>query len=92
MAGVIAERIEAAQASGQLTVHAGRVQSFQESADAATVLFRRRGTTEIKAVRVVRTINCSGFGADYDRIGHRSSANCLSVARPGRMSCVSDLT
>ena len=80
-------------------MHAGRVQSFEEGVDAATVLFRRRGTTEIKTVRVGRTINCSGparlgRGADYDRIGHPLTRKLLErgTARPDVLRLGLDVT
>ena len=84
-------------------MHAGRVQSFEEGVDAATVLFRRRGTTEIKTVRVGRFINCSGparpgpgpgCGADYDRIGHPLTRKLLErgTTRPDVLRLGLDVT
>ena len=94
MAGVIADRIEAAKASGQLIVHAGRVQSFEHAAESASVRFRRRGTSEMETLQIARVINCSGPGADYARIGHPLVRRLLErgTARPDTFRLGLDVT
>jgi uncharacterized NAD(P)/FAD-binding protein YdhS len=84
MAGVVADRIEAALASGQLIVQAGRLQAFEYDAQTAAVRFRGRGSAEAATIQVARVINCSGPGADYARIGHPLVASLLErgIARP----------
>jgi uncharacterized NAD(P)/FAD-binding protein YdhS len=86
MAGPVADRIEAAGARGQLQVHAGRLQGFASDAEAGTVAvrFRKRGTGEMAAVQVARVINCSGPGADYERVADPIVRNLLArgMARP----------
>ena len=68
MAGPVADRIEAALRHGQLRIHAGRIQSFAIEDGMAEVVFRPRGTDSRTTLRAARVINCSGSGADYDRI------------------------
>ena len=70
MAPAVANRIGAARARGQLRIHAGRIQGFAEADGAARVRFRPRGGDRIEELAVARVVNCSGPGADYDRIAH----------------------
>jgi uncharacterized NAD(P)/FAD-binding protein YdhS len=71
MAPAVADRIEATRTAGRLRVHAGRLQDLAaEEAGTARALFRPRHGGGTEALRVARVVNCSGPGADYDRIGH----------------------
>lgn len=84
MAGAVADRIDAARASGQLTVRAGRIRRFQSHQDRVEVWFRPRGSEPLQTVTVARVVNCLGPGADYDRIAHPLVRSLLKdgLARP----------
>jgi uncharacterized NAD(P)/FAD-binding protein YdhS len=66
MAGQVADRIDAARASGQLKILVGRVRSYAGRAEDVEVRYLPRGAAEQATVRVARVINCSGPGADYN--------------------------
>jgi uncharacterized NAD(P)/FAD-binding protein YdhS len=68
MPGVVADRIERAQASGQLYVGAARIRGYRIADGAVEVTVRPRSADAPHAYRVARVINCSGPGCDYDRI------------------------
>ena len=68
MAGSVADRIDRARQSGQLLVHAGRLLEYRIWNGQAEVTFRQRGTDQITTLLAARIVNCSGPGADYDRI------------------------
>jgi uncharacterized NAD(P)/FAD-binding protein YdhS len=68
MSGPVAERIEAALASGQLAVHAGRIRGFAERGDKVEISYRPRFTDGLATLAAARVVNCSGPGCDYDRI------------------------
>jgi uncharacterized NAD(P)/FAD-binding protein YdhS len=70
MASPVADRIDAARASGQLRVQAGRIRSYQTEDRAVRAVFRPRGRDALESYQVARVINCAGPGADYDRINH----------------------
>ena len=105
MAGPVADRIEAAQASGQLQVGAGRIRSYERVADGMVeVAFRPRGRERLgrerlgeerlSTRRVARVVNCSGPGADYDRIAHPLVRSLLrdGTARPDALRLGLDVT
>ncbi|MFZ1887525.1 MAG: FAD/NAD(P)-binding protein [Candidatus Binataceae bacterium] len=64
----IGARIDAAQASGQLVFHAGRIAGYRIDDPLVRVEYRSRGSAKLKSLRVARVINCSGPSADYRRI------------------------
>ena len=68
MAGPVAERIAAAQASGQLAILAGRIRGFAERGDLVEVAYRPRFTDRLATLSAAQVVNCSGPGCDYDRI------------------------
>jgi uncharacterized NAD(P)/FAD-binding protein YdhS len=68
MAPGVAERFEQARASGQLHIHAGRIQRFVLDEAGVTVAYRQRKSGTPGELTVARVINCSGPGCDYDRI------------------------
>ena len=87
--------IEAAQASGRLRVRAGRIQGYRTTADGVVeVGFRPRGETGHAALRVARVVNCSGPGADYDRITQPLVRSLLreGAARPDALRLGLDVT
>jgi uncharacterized NAD(P)/FAD-binding protein YdhS len=92
--GAVADRIAAAQASGQLTVHAGRIAAYRRDGDLVDVEFRPRGTDRMESVRVARVVNCSGPGADYDRITHPLIRSLLAegTVRPDPLRLGLDVT
>ncbi len=81
----VADRIDAARASGQLLVRAGRMRSFEVVDGVVRVTFRARGSIDaMEQLEVARVVNCAGPGADYDRITHPLARAMLrrGVVRP----------
>jgi uncharacterized NAD(P)/FAD-binding protein YdhS len=60
MAPQVADRIETAEASGQLRVHAGRIVRLGVRNGRAHVVFRQRRTGEVRELQAARVINCTG--------------------------------
>ena len=94
IAQAVADRIDAARASGQLRIAAGRIRSATEqgAAIAVSVLPRHTGTVEL--VEAARVIDCTGPAADYRQIGDPLVRNLLEsgVARPHRLHMGLDVT
>jgi uncharacterized NAD(P)/FAD-binding protein YdhS len=65
IAAPVAARIEAAQASGQLRIRAGRLRGYEIAGGGMTVRFRPRGGDAITTLNVARVVNCSGPATDY---------------------------
>ncbi len=68
MAGAIADRIDAARASGQLRVHAGRLQAFAIEQDTVLATIRPRGGGAPVTLSASRVINCTGPGIECGRL------------------------
>jgi uncharacterized NAD(P)/FAD-binding protein YdhS len=94
MAGFVADRIDQARASGQLRIHAGRVQRYALQGDRVAVFFRPRGAEGTKTLDVARVVNCSGPRADFDRISDRLIRSLLDdgTARPDPLRLGLDVT
>jgi uncharacterized NAD(P)/FAD-binding protein YdhS len=94
MAGPVADRIDAARESGQLRVSVGRVRDYEIREGGVDVLYRPRARETIETIRVARVVNCSGPGADYDRIQEPLFRNLLSegVVRPDPLRLGLDVT
>jgi uncharacterized NAD(P)/FAD-binding protein YdhS len=72
LAASVADRIDAARASGQLRLHAGRIQRYLPTPEGRVVVeYRDRSLQSSRQVEVARVINCSGPGCDYDRIADK---------------------
>jgi uncharacterized NAD(P)/FAD-binding protein YdhS len=94
MAGPVADRIDAAQAGGQLRILAGRVRDYAIKGDRADVLYRPRQKDTLVPLEVARVVNCAGPTADYDRIPDPLIRNllCDGVARPDPLRLGLDVT
>ncbi|MBV9655579.1 MAG: FAD/NAD(P)-binding protein [Acetobacteraceae bacterium] len=94
MAPAVADRIEAARASGQLQIIAGRVQSYAPEAGSVRIAYRPRGTDGVRTLAAARVINCSGPTADYDRISDGLIRSLLAdgTARPDFLRLGLDVT
>jgi uncharacterized NAD(P)/FAD-binding protein YdhS len=94
MAGPVADRIAAAQASGQLRISAGRIQTLREQAGQVVVTYRRRGDATLDTLTAARLVNCSGPACDYDRIAHPLVRSLLAngLARPDPLRLGLDVT
>jgi len=70
ISGPVADRIDAARASGQLRIRAGRIRAWHEHPEQqrVDVVFRPRFREELESLSVGRVINCAGPDADYSRI------------------------
>ena len=92
--GLVADRIDAARALGQLRIRAGRIHSFAAHGETVEVGFRPRGVDALDTLRVARVINCSGPGADYDRIAHPLVRSLLGdgTVRPDPLRLGLDVT
>lgn len=64
----IGARIDAAQATGQLVFHAGRIEGYRIEGSTVRVEYRSRDSGELESLRVARVINCSGPSSDYRNI------------------------
>ncbi len=84
IAAPVAARIEAARASGQLRVHAGRLRGYQIADGSMTVRFRPRGSDAIATLHAARVVNCSGPATDYRRVADPLVRSLLleGVGRP----------
>jgi uncharacterized NAD(P)/FAD-binding protein YdhS len=67
MPPVPADRIEAALASRQLRLHAGRIVNLGVADGQASVTFRQRQTGAVATVKAARVIDCTGSGTDITR-------------------------
>lgn len=94
MAGVVADRVDAARAIGQLRTITGRVHSYDIRDGHVDVSYRPRGAALCRSVAVTRVVNCSGPGADYDRIREPLVRNLLAngVVRPDPLRLGLDVT
>jgi len=94
MASVVAERIDAARASGQFRLAIGRIRDFRVQDGAVDVLFKPRGRETLETIHVSRVVNCAGPGADYDRIQEPLIRNLLSdgIVRPDPLRLGLDVT
>jgi uncharacterized NAD(P)/FAD-binding protein YdhS len=94
MAGVVADRIEAARRAGQLRIHAGRVRRYQIEGERVGVQFGLRGTGRLETIESGRVVNCSGPGADYDRISDGLIRSLLNqgTVRPDPLRLGLDVT
>jgi uncharacterized NAD(P)/FAD-binding protein YdhS len=63
----IADRIEAAEDSGQLRICTGRIVRCNVDDGQASVMVRRRGSDSVQKLRAVRVIDCTGAGTDITR-------------------------
>lgn len=94
MAGPVADRIDAARNTGQLRIITGRVRAYTINDSRVDVLYRPRGADIDQTITVSRVVNCSGPGADYDRIGEPLVRNLLAngVVRPDPLRLGLDVT
>ncbi|MEA2732650.1 MAG: hypothetical protein QOF70_7125 [Acetobacteraceae bacterium] len=94
MAAQVADRIDAARASGQLRVEVGRVRDYVVEGDLVAVHYRPRRQDELATIAVSRVINCAGPGADYDRIQEPLIRDLLKdgVVRPDPLRLGLDVT
>jgi uncharacterized NAD(P)/FAD-binding protein YdhS len=94
MAGEVADRLDRALSSGQLSVFAGRIQQFRREGGLVEVVYRVRGADQIRTLTAARVINCSGPGCDYSRIEDPLIKSLLAggVVRPDPLSLGLDVT
>ncbi len=74
----VAEKVTTMLNSGQMRVHAGRIQAYEEDADGVNVAIRKRHATDTEVVRVGRVINCTGTECDYRKFQHPLIQNLRS--------------
>jgi len=70
MAPEIHDRIEAAKASGQLSIYAGRLATIEENGAGARVRFVPRGTDRERAIQADYVIDCRGHSPDSQSTGN----------------------
>ncbi|MEJ0020771.1 MAG: FAD/NAD(P)-binding protein [Acetobacteraceae bacterium] len=94
MAGPVADRIDVARASGQLRITPGRIRGYNVGDSEVEVLVRPKQRDEITPIRVARVVNCSGPGADFDRIQDRLIRSLLDEGsvRPDALRLGLDVT
>ena len=67
--GAVADRVDAARQQARLRICAGRIQRYEPHGQSVNVVYRLRALDSLASISAARVINCSGPGADYDRIG-----------------------
>lgn len=84
MAPEVAQRIDAARASGQLLIHAGYIRACTIDGSQVAVTYRPKREDRLAGLRVARVINCAGPGADFDRIADPLVSSLLAegIVRP----------
>ena len=89
-----ARRINDACERAQLTVRAGRIQAYLADGAGVRVVYRPRLGDAPATIRAARVVNCSGPGADYDRIAHPLVRSMLrdGMVRPDRLRLGLDVT
>ncbi len=96
VSGPVADRVEAARASGQLRIRAGRITGYRlERPDGPVeVTFRPRFQQTQESVTVGRVVNCAGPDADYSRIRDPLVRTLLGkgLVRPDRLCLGLDVT
>ena len=94
MPGPVADRIDAARERGQLCIHPGRIRAFRMDDGMVDVVYRPRGTEMVATLPAARVVNCSGAGADYDRITDPLVRMLLreGIARPDPLRLGLDVT
>jgi uncharacterized NAD(P)/FAD-binding protein YdhS len=94
MAAPVGSRIDAAIASGQLRIQAGRIRSYDVEGTLVRANFRPRGAEALSSYLVARVVNCAGPGADYDRIKHPLVRALLDegTVRPDKLRLGLDVT
>lgn len=94
MAPEVAARIEAAQASGQLRVQAGRIVAASPAGEAATVTWQPRGAAEPERLTIARVVACTGPGSDVRRSSNPLLLDVLrqGLARPDPLAIGLDVT
>jgi uncharacterized NAD(P)/FAD-binding protein YdhS len=96
MAGAVADRVEAAQACGQLGRLTGRLRGFQVTHfdGRVTAVYQPRGGGTPQSLEVARVINCTGQGADYARISDPLIRSLLAqgLVRPDPLRLGLDVT
>nr|WP_321984995.1 FAD-dependent oxidoreductase [uncultured Lichenicoccus sp.] len=69
VAGPVADRIDAARASGKLRIRAGRIREYRERPDGLIdIHYRPRFGNGLESITAGRVVNCAGPDADYSRI------------------------
>lgn len=74
----VADGIDAMLHSGQLVVHAGRIQAYHEDSSGVDVTIRQRHTLENKTLHVSRVVNCTGPASNYRKLQHPLVVNLQS--------------
>jgi uncharacterized NAD(P)/FAD-binding protein YdhS len=85
LAPAVAERLQALQDSGQLTIEAGRIRSIEAAPEGGiAVSWTPRGWREAVSVVAQRVIDCVGPATDYARIAEPLVRQLLAdgLARP----------
>ncbi|HEX3576029.1 MAG TPA: FAD/NAD(P)-binding protein [Rhodopila sp.] len=93
-ATAVADRIDAACASGQLRIIPGRVRDYTIRTSRVEVTYKPRGQDRLDRIEAARVINCAGPGADYDRISDPLIRSLLrdGVVRPDPLRLGLDVT
>jgi uncharacterized NAD(P)/FAD-binding protein YdhS len=78
MAPPVARQIEAMRRSGDLTVHAGSIQTLTQDAGEARLIWRPRGSRLRKHLKVSGAVNCTGHDGDLRRSSDQLVAALLA--------------
>ncbi len=94
MAPAVADVIDAAVQSGQLSLRAARIQSMSSDSTGVDVKLKGRGADQTDQIRVARVIDCSGPQCDYEKLDNPLVQNLLAqgLARPDPLNLGLDVT
>jgi len=94
MAPAIADRIDAARASGQLQISAGRIKRIARFGETAEITYRPRGQQTEVTKSAQRIINCTGPANNYARIADPLVRGLINqgIARPDPLRLGLDVT
>ncbi|MBD2438090.1 FAD/NAD(P)-binding protein [Nostoc sp. FACHB-110] len=84
IAQTVADVVQKMLESGQLSIWAGRIQTYQPRPDGVEVTISGRKTQKNIVLQVNRVVNCTGVAADYRHSSHPLIANLRSqkLVRP----------
>ncbi len=87
MAPAMSQTLSDLQATGQLQIHAGRIQTMMDDNSGVNVVFRQRRSQTLKSLCVQQVINCTHAAGSYDN-GSNRLVNSLLNSGLSRSDCL----
>lgn len=94
MAPAVADRIDAARASGQLEIAAGRLLSVQENETDMTIRYRERHTGSFRKLKIATIIDCRGGNPRFSTTRNPALLGLMEhgLAKPDALDLGLDVT